>query len=178
MGNCTSGDHATSCSVGIRVVYYCKDSAADGQEECDDHYGTVIGQEVCFGGATGAPTYPNWDPDASIALVSGVYEVDSDLLDEVREDFNVVTQEDSSKLLLLTGGYAEIVSINSNDMAHHLGLQNDDVILSVSDGVTGTIYLNSWADYAYAIATYNSATSLSVIVDRGGTNVTLDYSII
>ncbi|HFE44333.1 MAG TPA: hypothetical protein ENJ18_02405 [Nannocystis exedens] len=148
---------------------------------CDEYVGVVsqsLGVEFCDGGATSGPSYSGWDPGASISLVNGVYEVDSSLIDEVRSDFNVVTQEDSARLEWQSTGYGKLTNISPSDMVHHLGFQNDDILISITDGITGTITLNSWADYMEAVLVYGSTSSLSISVLRGGSTVTLDYNVI
>ena len=153
----------------------------NGEGVCDAYVGVVsqsLGIEYCADGATAGLSYSGWDPGASIALVNGVYEVDSSLIDEVRSDFNVVTQEDSARLEWQSTGYGKLRNISSSDMVHYLGFQNDDVLLSITDGVTGTITLNAWADYMEAVLVYGSTSSLSISVLRGGSTVTLDYNVI
>jgi len=122
-------------------------------------------------------SYPNWDPDSAITLANGVYEVDNALLEEIKSDFNVVTQEDDARMEWLSAGYAKLTNISSSDMVHHLGFQENDVILSVSDAA-GSVALVTVQDYLEASLTYSSATSLSVTVLRGTTTITLSYSII
>jgi len=180
--SCASDQYGLTCTKigGFGYKYFCLNTnpTGDGESECDSRVGVTSqsrGVMACSDGATGG--YPLWDPDASIDLVSGVYEVDSALVDEVISDFNVVTVEDSARILWQRGGYAKVVSISSTDMMHHLGFQNNDVILSVSDAA-GSTSLNSWYNMLDAVGTYGSATSLSISVERGGVTVTLDYSII
>ena len=183
-GGCEAGDWAVVCSPygEIPDVIVCRPVYPQNPEGiCDEYVGVVsqsLGVEFCDGGATSGPSYSGWDPGASISLVNGVYEVDSSLIDEVRSDFNVVTQEDSARLEWQSTGYGKLTNISPSDMVHHLGFQNDDILISITDGITGTITLNSWADYMEAVLVYGSTSSLSISVLRGGSTVTLDYNVI
>lgn len=184
LGHCLAGEWAVACTPygGGPDVIVCEPTYPSNPEGvCDAYVGVVsqaLGVEYCADGATAGLSYSGWDPGASITLVSGVYEVDSSLIDEVRSDFNVVTQEDSARLEWQSTGYGKLTNISSNDMVHHLGFQNNDILLSITDGITGTITLNAWADYMEAVLVYGSTSSLSISVLRGGSTVTLDYNVI
>ncbi len=179
-GSCANGQYATGCKIGFVTHVYCTSTPSQGEGFCATDGGAYAGTELCGGAtsATSGPYYPDWDPDAAITLVSGVYEVDSDMVDQIRDDFNTVTLMDSSRLNFLSTGYAELTNVSSSDMVHHLGFQNNDIIISISDGITGTIYLNGWADYIDAAITYESTTEFTVTVNRGSSTITLDYEII
>ncbi len=98
-GSCANGQYATGCKIGFVTHVYCTSTPSQGEGFCATDGGAYAGTELCGGAtsATSGPYYPDWDPDAAITLVSGVYEVDSDMVDQIRDDFNTVTLMDSSR---------------------------------------------------------------------------------
>lgn len=148
---------------------FCTNSLIQGDLDCLSQDGAFVGAEYCGSddSSTAGPSYPDWDPGASIALVNGVYEVDEDLIDTVRSDFRVLTEADSARMKIpaIAAGYARLVNVSETDMVYHLGFRNNDIVQAAGCGYYN-IPLTDRDAYVYAAAFCMNESEIAVTVLR------------
>jgi hypothetical protein len=117
----------------------------------------------------------SWSPGSYVAYnsQSGVYEVEEDLVREVSNDPYLLIACDSAYYVPVSGGYYALGFIDSTDLAHHLGFQNGDVILSVN-----AIDLQWPQDYLDALSAVDEETEFEISVKRNGNTISLFYEFV
>lgn len=141
--------------------------------ECEggDYAGT--GGEDPGAAETGS-AYPDWEPGRHVRRdgVPDAYVVDKVLLEDIAADSSVLLKEDHARLYALPGGFFELRNIASNDLAHHLGFRNGDVVKSA-----GGVALRKTGDYIKAIVALGTTSHVTVVVQREGRSKVLKYRI-
>ncbi|MEX1364650.1 MAG: hypothetical protein AB1Z98_16100 [Nannocystaceae bacterium] len=116
---------------------------------------------------------PVWEPHkyASYDQVSDEYIVDADFVDALKLDPALLVLDGVSLDYLTTGGW-EFGGVTSGSLMDRLGLQNGDIPQTVNGYDVTTL-----DGVLAARSALDSATSLTVVVTRSGSTVTLEYSI-
>lgn len=116
---------------------------------------------------------PVWEPHkyASYDQVNDEYIVDADFVDALRLDPALLVLDGVSLDYLTSGGW-EFGGVTSGSLMDRLGLQNGDIPQTVNGYDVTTL-----DGVLAARSALDSATSLTVVVTRSGSPVTLEYSI-
>jgi hypothetical protein len=120
----------------------------------------------------GDPVCAQWDPDSHVLYnrQTKTYEIDQVLVDDLQADASPLTECDGARRELLSGGYWQVVGIEQDDLARHLGLAEGDRIRAING-----IDLRLPEDYLTALTQLQNATTFVLSVTRGTRTVSLNY---
>jgi hypothetical protein len=124
------------------------------------------------GGTEGDAT---WDPDSFVFYRTSTqtYEIDVELIDDIRANGALLFIQDTARLVEQTSGYYKLKTVSTSDLAYHLGLRTNDVIKKVNG-----LDLVDWDDYVEKIAMLGGGTQFTLTVQRGANTITLKYKIV
>lgn len=114
-----------------------------------------------------------WSPASKISYVAGIYEVDATWLAGVIDDPAPLWGCDDAVVVPYGVGEFEIDAASSGEALYELGLRDGDRPVSLNGEPLGTFEQAFEAFTMYL----NSETEFDLVVNRGGTNITLSYEI-
>ena len=174
------GNPFTKCAPDAPTANAAGCAAASQELSCWESGDTesVDGGDVSGDGAdeTAASSSPcdDWDPDAAVTYnrSTAKYEIDEQFTDDLAADPSLLFGCDSTRPMMVSGGYFELVNIGAGDLAAQLGLQDGDKLVSVNG------YTLQWAeDYETAYGALYQSTSFALTFVRNGTTRTYNYVI-
>jgi hypothetical protein len=116
----------------------------------------------------------NWDPDSYVNYNRATrrFEVDRVLLNDLLASPLQMTECDTTRSQIRSGGFFELIHVAPDDLATHLGLIEHDTLKSIN-GYT----LRLPSDYEAAYAALATGTLYTLIVERAGRPITLKYEV-
>lgn len=121
-------------------------------------------------------TCDRWNPGSMVTVVSGVYHVDGDFVEDLVNHPYPLTECDTARFeKQATGGGYKLVYATSDTLAYKLGMRSGDIILKLNN-----ITLNNFSQVATALSDlylYSGLTSYSLQYKRGTTTTTRAYVI-
>ncbi len=135
-----------------------------GRDECtvERSYKEMVGPSYCG----------FMDGSYAVTLNHGVYEVDEDLFNDAMQ-YPGCLLEEPGRVEFATGGGYEFDRIANGDLLYELGLRNGDKPQTLNNMSVQTV------DKAYlAFDALREASTFTLIVTRGSSNVTLSYEVV
>lgn len=127
------------------------------------------------GGDSGGSLCASWDPDSYVAFnrTTGKYEIEEQLRTDLNANPLPLTECDSARMKMVSGGYYEFYNVGRDDLAVHLGFQEGDILKNVNG-----YDLVVPEDYLDALDALKSADEFEATVTRRGATVTLRYMVL
>lgn len=77
----------------------------------------------------------DWSPDRAVSFdeVSGVYVVERSFIEQLRLDPGPLQSCDDAALVSLESGGCRVIRASAGELAHELGLRDDDVVLALNE---------------------------------------------
>jgi hypothetical protein len=116
----------------------------------------------------------DWDPDGLVSFNrrTRAFEVDQQLIDDLEQKPSLLSC-DGSKSVLQSGGFFMLRGLGRDDLASHLGLRDGDIVKSLNG-----LELRFPDDYFAVFGTLADATSFTLVVNRRGVDVELNFVVV
>lgn len=178
--SCGPGEDVWACNDvpgSIGAQYFCAPGELEAFDFCEQDLGGRLGAKTTCddqgsGGETGSQAN-GWDPATHVYYDTGRrrYVIAAAFFQGVLDEPDQLLF-DSARVAGKAGGQASLTSVQSGDLAAVLGLQNDDELVSLND-----LDVSTWDGMLTAYERLHSETSFRLKVRRGGSIVTLVYSV-
>ncbi len=178
--SCSPGEDVWTCNDvpgAIGAQYFCAPGELEAFDFCENHLHGRLGEKTTCddqgsGGETGSQA-SGWDPGAHVYFDSGRkrYVIAAAFFQAVLDEPDQLLF-DSARIAGKAGGPASLTSVRAGDLADELGLKSNDELVSLNG-----LDVSTWDGMLTAYERLHSETTFRLKVRRGGSIVTLAYSV-